>query len=81
MNAWQIMSDHAEWKAWHNTADNCDNAILNVTDFADWRESEVLRENTLTSWWESEVLNEGILSAEDFMAEAMKGSRRIKSQK
>ena len=67
MNAWQIMSDHAEWKAWHNTADNCDNAILNVTDFADWRESE--------------VLNEGILSAEDFMAEAMKGSRRIKSQK
>ena len=47
MQAWQIMSDHAEWKTRGRTALDCDYAILNVTDYADWRESEVIFENTL----------------------------------
>ena len=50
MQAWQIMSDHAEWKTRGRTALDCDYAILNVTDYADWRESGVLDEDTLNAW-------------------------------
>ena len=47
MKAYQIMDDHAEWNTWHRTVRDCYYAIRNVTDEADWWESEVLYEDTL----------------------------------
>ena len=67
MTAEEIMNRDAEWKTWRRTASDCYDAIYPVTDLADWWESLVLDEDTLTAW--------------GFVEEAMKGSRRIKSQK
>ena len=47
MTAGQIMNDGAVRKTWHRTALDCDCATRNATDDADWRESEVIFENTL----------------------------------
>ena len=49
MDARQIMNNDARWKARVRTAWNCHWAILNVTDYDDWRESGVLIENTLNA--------------------------------
>ena len=67
MTAYQIMNDHAKRKTWGRTAWDCYLAICPVTDRADWWESWVIFEDTLDAW--------------GFVEEAMKGSRRIKSQK
>ena len=67
MTAEEIMNRDAEWKTWRRTASDCYDAIYPVTDLADW--------------WESLVLGEDTLRAQDIMREAIKGSRRIKSQK
>ena len=58
MTAKQIIRNSARWKTQYRTAGDCDNAILNVTDFDDW--------------WESWVLYENTLRAQDIMAEATK---------
>ena len=58
MKAYQIMNDHAKWQTLERSALDCYWASLNVTDYADWLESEVLYEDTLR--------------AHDFMAEVIK---------
>ena len=50
MKAWQIMDGEVKWKMRDSTARDCHCAIRHATDYADWRESEVLFENTLSAW-------------------------------
>ena len=50
MTAEDIMSFNAGWTTWCMTASDCYWPIRNVTDYADWRESGVLDEDTLNAW-------------------------------
>ena len=58
MKAREIMDDRARWETVEMTVWDCDHAIRNSTDYADWLESWVLGEDTL--------------NAEGIMEEAMK---------